>query len=77
MKAVNLFADLESHADELAAFGQEDLARPLAGTLRFSCVLSGGSISFSRCVVRSAALCFLEMQFLRVKTTRQNKVERP
>ncbi len=25
MTAVNLFADLESHADELAAFGQENI----------------------------------------------------
>ena len=37
MKAVNLFADLESHADELAAFGQEPTATAVRETIRRAC----------------------------------------
>ena len=37
MKAVNLFANLESHADELAAFGQEPTATAVRETIRRAC----------------------------------------
>ncbi len=37
MKTVNLFADLELHADELSAFGQEPTATAVRETIRRAC----------------------------------------
>ena len=37
MTAVNLFSDLESQADELAAFGQEPTATAVRETIRRAC----------------------------------------